>query len=583
MGDTGQIHPRGMRGRVRTGAVVLALASLGAGTGSASGAATSAGVTPFPIPTANSGVAGLAAAPNGAIWFAETTANKIGTIEPSGQIREQAVPTANSGPSSVAVAPDGTVWFTESQAAKIAEIPTSGPIQEYPIPAGAEPGQITIGPDGDPWFTEPVADAIGTLRHGTITSYPVPTANASPNGIAAGPGQELFFTEQSQHSLQNFGTITTAGSITERMTPLTSSGAGSVAVAPDGAPWFTDPGTSLASSFIISGPGTSSVTVPSGTSDPEGIAVGADQSIWFSSPSSGTIGWMRQSIPVVSSSPLITEYQVAADQSLVSLGQPNEMVAGAGNTLWFAEPGLNEIERATLAAPSFSGPSSLQLTAGQAVNQTITAGGWPAPSLSLTGSLPPGLGFYDNGDGTATISGTPAMADGGQSYTVTVSASNSFQSVASQTIAISVASAATATGTTTTTTTPPSTTPTSTTPTSTTATPTGVPNPVLAAFGAQPPHISKLAVRHGAVRMTITCGSAPCTIVARLSIARRRTTVTSVALSAGQQRTIALRPGRSTARTTHSRRLRATLTVEQNASGGWSRTIAQRAVVLTVH
>jgi virginiamycin B lyase len=559
-------------------ALALALALLGAGSSSASGATTSAGVAVFPIPTANSGVAGLAAAPNGAIWFAETTANKIGTIEPSGQIQEQTVPTANSGPSSVAVAPDGTVWFTESQAAKIAEIPTSGPIQEYPIPAGAEPGQITIGPDGDPWFTEPAADQIGTLRHGAITSYPVPTANASPNGIiSAGPGDDLYFTEQTVSNELNFGTVTTTGGFSAEALPFLAGEAGSIALAADGSPWFTVPGQPLAGSLIW-GQSTGAM-VPPGTSDPEGIAVGVDGNIWFSSPASGTIGWLAPKGPNSFAASAITEYQVAANQQIANTAMPNEMVAGAGGTLWFSEPGLNEIERGTLAAPLFAGPSSLQLTAGQAVNQTITAGGWPTPALTQTGTLPPGLSFHDNGDGTATISGTPATADGGQSYTVTVTASNSFQSTASQTIAISVGSATTPTGTATTTT-GTGTTAVSTTTTSTTATGTGAPNPALAVFGAQPPLVTKVAVSHGTVRMTISCGSVPCTVDARLSIAGRRTTVTSLTLGAGQQRTITLRPGHSTAKSTNSKKLKATLMVVQSASGGWTRTIVQRTVVL---
>jgi hypothetical protein len=42
--------------------------------------------------------------------------------------------------------------------------------------------------------------------------------------------------------------------------------------------------------------------------------------------------------------------------------------------------------------------------------------------LSESGSLPKGLGFVDNGDGTATISGTPTRV---KNKTVVLSASNS--------------------------------------------------------------------------------------------------------------------------------------------------------------
>ena len=39
---------------------------------------------------------------------------------------------------------------------------------------------------------------------------------------------------------------------------------------------------------------------------------------------------------------------------------------------------------------------------------TVTTTGYPAPTITETGALPAGLTFTDNGNGTATISGTPA-------------------------------------------------------------------------------------------------------------------------------------------------------------------------------
>jgi hypothetical protein len=52
----------------------------------------------------------------------------------------------------------------------------------------------------------------------------------------------------------------------------------------------------------------------------------------------------------------------------------------------------------------------------------ITTTGYPVPSLS-SGTLPGGLSFKDNGDGTGTISGTPNAGTGG-SYNVQITASN---------------------------------------------------------------------------------------------------------------------------------------------------------------
>ena len=53
---------------------------------------------------------------------------------------------------------------------------------------------------------------------------------------------------------------------------------------------------------------------------------------------------------------------------------------------------------------------------------TVTSTGYPTAALSETGSLPAGVTFTDNGDGTATLAGTPAAGTGG-SYPITMTAS----------------------------------------------------------------------------------------------------------------------------------------------------------------
>ena len=43
--------------------------------------------------------------------------------------------------------------------------------------------------------------------------------------------------------------------------------------------------------------------------------------------------------------------------------------------------------------------------------------------MSETGALPDGVTFVDNGDGTATLAGTPAAGTGG-TYPITITATN---------------------------------------------------------------------------------------------------------------------------------------------------------------
>jgi hypothetical protein len=61
---------------------------------------------------------------------------------------------------------------------------------------------------------------------------------------------------------------------------------------------------------------------------------------------------------------------------------------------------------------------------GQAFSFTVTTTGSPAPAVTRAGQLPAGVNFIANGDGTATILGTPRGSAAGP-YPVTLTARNS--------------------------------------------------------------------------------------------------------------------------------------------------------------
>src|SRR5262249_7044591 len=67
-----------------------------------------------------------------------------------------------------------------------------------------------------------------------------------------------------------------------------------------------------------------------------------------------------------------------------------------------------------------------------------TANAFPtATTLTETGSLPSGVTFTDNGNGTATLAGTPAAGTGGP-YTLTITAANGVAPNATQTFFLGV-------------------------------------------------------------------------------------------------------------------------------------------------
>ncbi len=89
------------------------------------------------------------------------------------------------------------------------------------------------------------------------------------------------------------------------------------------------------------------------------------------------------------------------------------------------------------AAPAITSANATTFTVGTAGTFTVQTTGVPTPTLAKTGSLPSGVIFTDNGDGTATLSGTPAAGTGG-TYALTITASNGVSPDATQSFTLTV-------------------------------------------------------------------------------------------------------------------------------------------------
>ena len=96
--------------------------------------AQSISIAEYTGPTTSSGTNGIADGPDGAVWFTEFYANKIGRITTAGTITEYPVPTPSGNPSGIVLGPDGALWFSEFYGLKIGRITTAGVITEYPAP-----------------------------------------------------------------------------------------------------------------------------------------------------------------------------------------------------------------------------------------------------------------------------------------------------------------------------------------------------------------------------------------------------------------------------------------------------------------
>jgi hypothetical protein len=93
-------------------------------------------------------------------------------------------------------------------------------------------------------------------------------------------------------------------------------------------------------------------------------------------------------------------------------------------------------------APAITSAATATFLAGRAGSFKLSATGFPTPSLTASGRLPAGIRFHEGGNGTATLSGTPAPGAGG-AYPLTVTARNGVSPNATQRFVLIVQTRAT--------------------------------------------------------------------------------------------------------------------------------------------
>ncbi len=98
-----------------------------------------------------------------------------------------------------------------------------------------------------------------------------------------------------------------------------------------------------------------------------------------------------------------------------------------------------------LGPPVITSASAVSFSVGEPGKFLVTATGIPAPALSEIGGLPTGVTFTDNGDGTATVAGTPGPGTAGE-YPTTVVAVNGTNPPAIKQFTVSVDQAPAITG-----------------------------------------------------------------------------------------------------------------------------------------
>jgi virginiamycin B lyase len=97
------------------------------------------------------------------MWFTALVGpHKLGRIALNGTVREMDVPAPHTGIAGISSGPDGALWFTENDAGRVGGVTRMGH-QVALVSAGSYPIGITAGHDGNMWICESQSNAIARL------------------------------------------------------------------------------------------------------------------------------------------------------------------------------------------------------------------------------------------------------------------------------------------------------------------------------------------------------------------------------------------------------------------------------------
>jgi hypothetical protein len=419
-------------------------------TGTPAPALTETGALPSGLTFTDNGngtatIAGTAASGSGGSYPLTITAtNASGSVTQSFTLTNAEAPTITSAPTatfSTGVAGTYTVTTTGFPAPSITE-------------SGSLPSGLTFTDNGNG-----TATITGTAAAGTAGSYPLTISATNASGSTATLALTITVNTSGAPTITNSATadftVNQAGAVA-----ITTTGSPSPAITETGALpaglTFTDNGNGTA---LLSGTPTATGTTPITITASNGISPNATQTFTIlvgqaptftsADTAAGTVG-SAFSLTVTtggypapsfgwSNVPPGLTFTDNGDGTATLAGTPTmagtyAMALSAANAYGAAQQTLTvTVEQ----APAITSGDTATLTVGTAGTFTVTGTGSPTPAFTEAGALPSGVTFTDNGNGTATLAGTPATGTTG-SYPITITAANGVGSNATQAFTLTV-------------------------------------------------------------------------------------------------------------------------------------------------
>ena len=314
-------------------------------------------ITEFPLANATAPF-DVAVGPDGNLWTANATSNNVSKVSSAGSVvGTYSMSTAGSSPRAITAGPDGAMWVALSSANKIARVTTDGAVTEFAIPTNnSQPFDIAAGSDGALWFTEFAGNKIGRITTaGAITEYAVPTAASGPFGLTPGPvnSNRLYFTESLKSKV---AFITVTGEVTESA-PLTAGSLPEGITVVNGSVWFAETGSSKLGRLVND----STVSEIAVANAPNQVAAGPGDSMW------ATAG--NTVLSMSNQGGLNGTYTFPSANS-----QPFGLVMGPDGSMWVALRNRNAVARvASGAVPTNSAVPTITPSSGIVPGSALTA------------------------------------------------------------------------------------------------------------------------------------------------------------------------------------------------------------------
>ena len=136
----------------------------------------------------------VAASPTGQIWASDGTSTLFGLDPAHNSVAQTSLPTGTTA-LGITVAPNGDVWFTDTSLPAIGRLdPATNNTTLWQIPGGSKPFDLVVSASGGVWFTDRESDAIGFLDPKTnkIIMHPL-SAGSHPTYLVSDGGIGIWF------------------------------------------------------------------------------------------------------------------------------------------------------------------------------------------------------------------------------------------------------------------------------------------------------------------------------------------------------------------------------------------------------